>query len=270
MKLSEEILQYYNKGLEKSRLDQDGFLDIEKIRTLDILYRNLPKSPAVILDIGGASGAYAFILADKGYKVHLFDIVKLHINQAKKINETSEKPLVSIEIGDARDIQREDNFADAILLLGPLYHLTEEEDRLKALKEAYRLLKPGGSVFSAGISRFASLFNGFEREFILDKNFVPIVEQDLKNGQHRNPTNKDYYFTTSFFHHPDELRDEHKKAGFHSIELFTVEGPMRMICNIQEYLKPEKIKLFLKYARKIEKEPSLIGSTGHLLAIGKK
>ena len=92
----------------------------------------------------------------------------------------------------------------------------------------------------------------------------------MKNGQHRNPTSKNEYFTTSFFHHPDEFRNEHVQAGFNSVELFTIEGPLRMIGNIEKYLIPDKVKLFLKYARKIEKEPALIGTGGHLLAIGKK
>jgi ubiquinone/menaquinone biosynthesis C-methylase UbiE len=224
MGFDKSFLNYYNRGLEKNRLVQEGFIDIEKIRTLDILSRYLPDPPATILDIGGAAGVYAFILAEKNYQVHLIDPVKLHIDQATEINKTKEKPLVSIEIGDARIIPYEDNSAHCILLFGPLYHLTEQKDRIQALKEAYRLLKPGGLIFSAGISRFASLFNGFERNFILDNDFVKIVEQDLQNGQHRNPTNQDHYFTTSFFHHPDELRNEHEQAGFQSVELFTIEG----------------------------------------------
>jgi ubiquinone/menaquinone biosynthesis C-methylase UbiE len=270
MGFDKSVLNYYNKGLEKDRLVQDDFIDIEKIRTLDILSRHLPDPPAIIFDIGGAAGVYAFILAEKGYQVHLIDPVKLHIDQATEDNKTKEKTLVSIEIGDARNIQKEDKSADCILLFGPLYHLTEQKDRLQALKEAYRLLKPRGLVFSAGISRFASLFNGFERDFIFDDSFVKIVEQDLLNGQHRNPSGKNEYFTTSYFHHPDELRNEHVQAGFHSVELFTVEGPLRMIGNIQQYLQQDRIDLFLKYARRIEQEPTLMGSTSHLLAIGKK
>src|SRR5204862_445674 len=100
------------------------------------------------------------------------------------------------------------------LLLGPLYHLTEPSDRLAALREAHRVLRGGGIIFAAAISRFASALDGLVRGFLHDEQFVRIVERDLKDGQHRNPTEHPAYFTTAFFHHPDELRAEVEEAGF--------------------------------------------------------
>ncbi|MHA2123077.1 MAG: class I SAM-dependent methyltransferase, partial [Promethearchaeota archaeon] len=138
-------------------------------------------------------------------------------------------------------------------------------------KEAYRVLKPGGIIFSVGISRYASLIDGFDKGFILDEKFIPIVKQDLIDGQHRNPTNITHYFTTAFFHHPNELSQEHVDAGFLSVEQFAIEGPLDLLGNIGEYLNDaEKTKLLLTFIREIEKEPSLMGASAHIMVIARK
>ena len=261
---------YYNKGLEDKRLDLDSNR-LEKIRTLDILERYLPKPPAVILDIGGATGVYSFKLSDLGFEVHLVDVVPLHITQAKEKNRLVKFKLKSIILGDSRQLKFPDHFADGILLFGPLYHLVDKEDRESTLKEAYRVLKPGGIIFSAGISRYASLIDGFQTGNILDEKFIPIVKQDLINGQHRNPTNITHYFTTSYFHHPDELYQEHIDAGFQSVELLSIESLLDLLGNIGEYLNDsEKLKLLLTFTREIEKETSLIGASPHIMVIARK
>jgi ubiquinone/menaquinone biosynthesis C-methylase UbiE len=266
----EEFMKYYNKGLEDKRLDLEDN-NLEKIRTLDILERYLPKPPAVILDIGGASGVYSFILSDLGYEVHLIDVVPLHIAQAKEKNSLVKHRLKNIILGDARQLQFPDNFADSILLFGPLYHLVDKKDREKALKEAFRVLKPGRFIFSAGISRFASLIDGFGTGNILDERFIPIVKKDLIDGQHRNPTHVLDYFTTSYFHHPNELYQEHVDAGFQSVELLSIESPLDLLGNIEEYLNnSEKIKLLLSFIREIESDFSLVGASPHIMVIARK
>ena len=266
----EKFTNYYNKGLEDNRLEHESNR-LEKIRTLDLLQRYLPKSPAVILDIGGATGVYSFILSDFGYEVHLLDIIPLHITQAKEKNSLAKNKLKNIILGDARQLEFPDHFADGILLFGPLYHLVKKKDREKALKEAFRLLKPGGIIFSAGISRYASLIDGFQTGNILDEKFILIVKQDLIGGQHRNPTSITHYFTTSFFHHPNELAQEHIDTGFKSVEIFSIEGPLYLLGNIEEYINDsEKSKLLLSFTREIEKESSLIGASPHIMVIARK
>src|SRR6185295_15870885 len=110
--------------------------------------------------------------------------------------------LASAAVGDARRLEAADNTADAVLLLGPLYHLTEREDRVKALSEAFRVLKPGGVLLAAAISRFASFLDGVRHGFLADPIFVDLVRQDLATGQHRNPNHTAGYFSTAFFHQP--------------------------------------------------------------------
>jgi len=184
-----EILRYYEGTQEADRLASPLFR-WERVRTLDLLHRFLPPAPAHILDVGGAAGAYAFHLAGMGYSVDLIDPVPLHIEQAKARAAREQAAPRSFQLGDARAIPCEDAAADAVLMLGPLYHLTDLKERLRAIREAHRVLRLGGILMAAAISRFASMLDGMTRGFILDPQFQPIVEQDLETGQHRNETGR--------------------------------------------------------------------------------
>ena len=267
--LKKEIENYYKCGKERKRLF-NGCAELERIRMLDIFHRYLPKAPATILDIGGGAGVYAFSLAKENYAVTLIDPMPLHIQQAMSIAKKLHSS-VKIVQGDARQVNEKDNSVDVVLLLGPLYHLTAKEDRLQALKEAYRVLKPEGLIFAAGISCFASLITSIPKGLILNKDFSEIIKEDLNTGQHRNPKNKFHYFTTAFFHHPQQLKSEVIESGFCSVTLLGIEGPM---LNIPEHRKiwhnPAVRKRILSFLRTIETDESIIGASCHILAIGQK
>jgi ubiquinone/menaquinone biosynthesis C-methylase UbiE len=127
---------------------------------------------------------------------------EIHLGQAKARSAASGTTLGSITKGDARCLSAQSNSADAVLLLG------ERSDRLMALREARRILKPKGVLIAAAISRFASLIDGLARGFFRDSDFRKIVARDLATGQHRNPTNQTAHFTTAYFHRPEELAAE--------------------------------------------------------------
>lgn len=135
------------------------------------------------------------------------------------------RALASCAIGDARALAFTDGFADAVLLLGPLYHLTSRADRRRALDEARRVLRAGGRLFGAAISRFASLLDGIQRDLIADPAFVEIVKRDLRDDRHTT-TGDPRYFTDGQFHLPDELRAEVAEAGFTVDALIAIEGPV--------------------------------------------
>jgi SAM-dependent methyltransferase len=148
--LSPEILAYYRRGGEHDRLSA-GAGRLEFLRTWDILTRALPAPPATVLDVGGATGAYAAPLARAGYAVTVVDPVPEHVAAAGAL------PGVAAVEGDARELPVADGGADAVLLLGPLYHLAARDDRVAAWREAARAARPGALVAGAVISRFASL-----------------------------------------------------------------------------------------------------------------
>ncbi len=266
---SEMIISHYASGYEAERLST-GSSRLERERTEELLLRFLPPSPARILDVGGGTGVYACWLAKRGYEVHLTDITPLHVELAMAASSRQpEAPLASAVVGDARSLLWNEKSVDVILLLGPLYHLTEEEDRLHALREAYRVLKPGGVLIAVGISRFASTLDGLRSGFLEDPQFAQIVDRDLESGQHRNPTGRPEYFTDTFFHHPDELRREVATAGFAVTGLFGVEGPGWLAANFDEWWdKPDLRDRLLKIARKVESEPSLLAISAHLVVAG--
>ena len=269
--LPPEMFDHYRQVEESKRLFGDGG-ELERYRTQDILSRYLPPPPAIVFDIGGAAGVHALWLARRGYAVHLFDAVPHHIEQALAASkDQAQQPLVSCSVGDARSIDRPDASADAVLLLGPLYHLTDRTDRLRALREAHRLLRPGGRLFAATVSRFASLIDGLSRDLVSDPVFVRILRQDLQDGQHRNPTNRPDYFTTTFLHHPDELQQEMAEAGFQVEKLVGIEGPAWFMGSLQSHWQvPQKRQLLLELLRTVEEDRSILGASAHPMGIGRK
>jgi SAM-dependent methyltransferase len=160
--------------------------------------------------------------------------------------------------------------ADIVLLLGPLYHLTAATDRLLALSEARRVLKPGGRLFAAAISRWASALDGLSRDLFRDPRFAAIVAQDLKEGQHRNPTERLDYFTTAYFHRPDEFRAEVVNAGLRVERLYGIEGPGWLLSDVAERLAdPDRRIDLLQVARLLESEPAMLGVSAHLLVVAR-
>lgn len=264
--LERQILRYYESGQEAERLESP-FSRWEKIRTLDLLDRFLPRAPALVLDVGGGAGAYTFPLAERGYVVDLVDPVPLHVEQAQQRAAMDQRAPRSFQVGDARAIPGEDGTADAVLFFGPLYHLTESNERLKAICEAHRVLRAGGVLLAVAISRFASALDGIARGLIRDPEFVRIVEQDLKTGQHRNETGNLDYFTTAFFHHPDELKMELTEGGFPNPSLCAIEGPL---WTVPESGTTEQQERLMATMRELENEVTLIGASAHVMGIATK
>ena len=264
------ITEYYHRAPEEERLQQGPFV-LEELRTREMIERFARRPPATVLDVGGAAGAYALWLADAGYTVHLVDAAPRLVVEAERRSTAHKRQLASCRVGDARALDFADRIADIVLLLGPLYHLTDAGDRSRALGEARRVLKPGGRLFAAGISRFASALDGLSRDLLQDPQFAAIVERDLLEGQHRNPTGRLDYFTTAYFHHPDELRAEVSDAGLTFEGLYGLEGPGWLFPDIEARVAdPVRRADLLHVARLLEAEPSLIGSSAHLLVVARK
>jgi ubiquinone/menaquinone biosynthesis C-methylase UbiE len=266
----DEILAHYNEGKESERLTA-GIGLLERERMFEILGRSLPEPPGTIFDVGGGTGAYAFPLAERGYRVHLFDLTPLHIEQVRKRMASAAWPLAEARPGDARKLDCAGATADGYLLLGPLYHLTDRSDRISAIREACRILKPGGTLVVAAITRFASLLDGLAQDFIDDPQFLDLLMDDLSTGQHRNPTGNPNYFTTAYFHRPEELEDELAEGGFPGAQVIAVQGPGWLRKNFDRYWEspPERDKL-LALIRAVESERSLMAVSPHVVGVGRK
>ena len=265
-----EILDHYAQVDEDSRLQQ-GWFQLELARTQELIQRTVKQPPAQILDVGGGSGIYSAWLASLGYEVRLLDPVAKHLGQALSRSARQRKPIAGIRQGDARHLEENDSSADAVLLLGPLYHLTERGDRVTSLREAFRVLRPGGVVLAAAISRFASLFDSLRNGFFAEPLFASILERDLAEGQHRNPTGNPQYFTTAFFHRPQELAAEMTEAGFRVEELVAIEGPGWLAGDFDDLWTDQgQRRRLLESIRKVEHEPAILGASPHFIAVGRK
>ncbi|HEY45117.1 MAG TPA: methyltransferase domain-containing protein [Anaerolineae bacterium] len=269
--LPAEITHYYERGLEIQRF-KGALGELELLRTKEIVSRYLPDPPVTILDVGGGPGIYASWLALEGHEVHLIDPIPLHRDQAHQASlDQPDHPISSIRIGDARNLEQPDASVDFVLMFGPLYHLTDRNDRILALREAYRVLRNHGHVLVVGISRFASALDGLVRDLLDDPQFMRIVHRDLLDGQHRNPTDKPSYFTTAFLHHPKELAAEVEEAGFHLEKIFALEGPAALLLDLDErWSDRDRREQLLSTLRLLEDEPSILGITGHMMAVARK
>ena len=186
--------------------------------------------------------------------MHLIDPVPRHVEEASRDTEDGPAPETAC-LGDARSIGHEDGSFDAALLLGPLYHLTERPDRMTALAEARRVIGGGGVVAARGSPdspRRSTASTGDSRRPGLRR----PDDRDLADGQHRNTTGNPLYFTTAFFHHPDELRDELAEAGFFDVEVYAVEGVSWAAPDLADRLAdPARREIVLEIVRRTETDP---------------
>jgi ubiquinone/menaquinone biosynthesis C-methylase UbiE len=261
-----EIIEFYTTGYdEASRLSTKAHGLLEKIRTQELLRRHLPEPPAGVLDVGGGPGAHARWLAADGYRVHLVDPVERHLEEAAATGSCS------VERGDARHLTASDASYDVVLLLGPLYHLVDPAERLQALREARRSVRPGGLVAVAAISRNAALL---EKAALgrLDGPTRPRVDSILATGHH-DPT---FGFTTAYFHTVEGLRAEMSDAGLADVSISGVEGPVwpslvALEAHTGDTLADSAhLASALTAARMVDSDPELVPASAHFLAFGRR
>ena len=267
--IDSDIRGFYEQGREQERLTR-GIGTLELARTQELLERFLPPPPADILDVGGGPGVYSGWLAQAGYRVHLVDPVLLHVEQAAAAAAAQPDHPFTAALGDGRQLAEPDASVDALLLFGPLYHLTERADRLASLAEARRVLRPGGVALIAAISRFGSLLDAVRQGYFADPEAAQVIEETLRSGQNRNPGLARFpgWFTTAFFHRPDELATEVVESGLILEALIGVEGPGGFVGD--GWKDPQQRPHLLHAARLVEQEESLLGLSPHLLAVAEK
>lgn len=263
---NEKILDFYsNKYNEDGRMMRKP---LEFIRCKEIISRYLKYEIMQIADIGGATGVFSYWLANQNHKVHLLDFTQSHIDLAKENGKNQSIELESYTCADARQLPYIDEQFDLVLEMGPLYHLQKEQDRIKCLEEAKRVLKKGGVLLCEVISRYANLFECFQWNLTSDERFIKLLDENLSTGNHS--PGETGYFTTAYFHTPDKITDELLKSGFNDIKVISVEG-FAQILNVNEILNDEqKKKLLLDYISKTESIHDLFGVSGHFIAVATK
>jgi SAM-dependent methyltransferase len=246
---------YADHFAEDERLHATAHGRLEFERTQELLRRHLPAPPARVLDVGGATGAHARWLAEDGYEVHVVDLVPEHVAVAASL------PGVTAVVGDARNLAEPDGRVDATLLLGPLYHLVDRADRVRALQEAARVTAPGGVVAAAAISRHAPLLDLAARNKIDDET-VPLLREITASGRHDPRLG----FTTAYFHRVDELADEMREVGLHEVRVHGIEGPLApVVVALESEAVAARLPAALRAARLLDDDPELVAASPHLL-----
>lgn len=275
------VLAGYNAGIERNRL-REGIGLIEFERTKEILLEKLPPPPAVIYDIGGAYGEYAWWLALQGYEVHLFDLSETNIAMSAELAvEYPGTRLASATVCDARAIPRPEASADAVLLMGPLYSITEYGERILAIRESRRLLKPGGLLFSAALTPYSVLVSRLavyhendtpKRRELDDPAVMAIIERALEDGCYINPEKKIANgIGSSHLHTAKALRGELLAGGFGMTTVHGVMGGAWLAPNIHELMLNESTRrTLMKTVRLLDTHEEIIGLSGHLLAVSRK
>ena len=260
-----ELHAYYERGEERDRLVAGTGL-LEFARTTEIIQRRLPPAPALVADVGGGPGRYALWLTGLGYRVEHRDLVPLHVRQLSADAEGITG--LRTAVGDARDLDLDDASVNAVLLLGPLYHLRRRAGRVRALAEARRVVRPGGPVFAAAISRWAPRIDGELRERLYEvyPHLLGLVPEVERTGV--LPALHPGSFS-GFCHRPRQLRGELADAGLTVADLVSVEGPASLLADLAERMAdPVARGVVMDAARAVERVPELLGVGPHLLATG--
>ncbi|MCG8421638.1 MAG: class I SAM-dependent methyltransferase [Proteobacteria bacterium] len=265
-----EVIAHYQNASEEERL-QTSFGKLELVRSQAIITRYLQPQHRRILDIGGGAGTYSLWLASDGREVTLLDPVERHVKLAERSARERGLELISIDCADARNLPYRDSSFDAALMMGPLYHLTDREERIAALRESHRVLAPGGLLFGVGIGRYASLLiEGLGMGFIDDDEYVDIIMHSIETGIHRNDNNRDRFFTTAVFLLPETVEGEFAEAGFAVEDTLPVEGPGWLAENFDARWADEKRRnTLMRLVEAIEDRRSLLPLSPHFMVVGR-
>ncbi len=220
--INRNIELFYNKASEETRLNKGmGVFEFERVKCL--IEQFITEPALKIIDVGGGTGKYSEWLARKGHEVHLVEPVEKHLklaqNRARKI-----KNKYSVHQGESRNLKFQNNYADLIILHGPLYHLQNKEDRVLTIKEAKRVVKNKGIILGFAINYTASTLVGLLNGLIHNKFFFEMCKEELTTGIHNPPENFPWLLAEAYYHNPAELKEEFLDQELEYLNTYAVEG----------------------------------------------
>jgi ubiquinone/menaquinone biosynthesis C-methylase UbiE len=235
--------------------------------TIRALAEFLPEPPAKILDIGGGPGRYAIALSQQEHDVTLVDLSQESLVRAAKHAEAANVRLTAIEAGNALDLSAHPSSAyDAVLLMGPLYHLINLEERRAAVQEARRLLKPNGRIFAAFLTRYSALRVCAERfpQWLFENQ--DYADRIMATGMHQG----EWGFTTAYYAHIHEIEPFMEANGFSTLQMVGCEGIVAHDEERINALEGDAREWWADLNYRLGKDALLHGAATHLLYIGHK
>lgn len=254
-----ELEEYYNKFNEEKRLNSRHG-QVEFITSMEYIHKHIdpliPKADFKILDIGAGTGRYSVALAEEGYDVTAVELVKYNLGILKSKNST-----VKAMQGNALHLKKlADDTFDMTLLFGPMYHLFGFDDKVRALREARRVTKPGGIILVAYcMNEYSVLTYAFKEKHILE-----CVEQGRFTEDFHTISQKENLY--------DYVRIEDINSLNHFCELtrlqiLSPDGPANYMRPFLNQLSEEEFQWFIQYHLKTCERPDLIGAGAHTLDI---
>jgi S-adenosylmethionine-dependent methyltransferase len=259
---------YYDKRADDEWQRQDRHR-MEFAVSKRLLSNHLPRRGRV-LDCGGGPGRYALWLASQGYEVTLFDLSRVCLDRARTEAELQSLDL-QYELGTATDLSRfEDASFDAVLLMGPLYHLRQIEERRLALMESARVLRPSGVVAAAFITRVAPLrYVAKEQPDTVLELYDAMLNVIRQGFDESFPPPDDDHFN-AYFAHPDEIDPLLREAGLSVLGLFAAEGFVGALDETMNALEGSEWDAWVDLNYRLASEPTLFSAADHILAIARK
>ncbi|WP_425236464.1 class I SAM-dependent methyltransferase [Ulvibacterium sp.] len=266
--INRDIELFYNRASEETRLEKGmGILEFERVKTLIEKYILSPSSK--IVDVGGGTGKYAEWLAKKGHSVHVVEPVEKHCLLAQDRADQLKKPFV-VHRGEARNLNFSNNFADVIILHGPLYHLQKKEDRISALREAKRVVRKNGIVLGFAINYTASTLAGLFNGLIHKPAFFDMCRSELTTSVHNPPDAFPWLLAEAFYHRPEGLKAEFQEQELECIHMHAVEGMVWLDKNYFASLNHEKKRKNLMRLLEItENDFGLLPFSPHMMIAAK-
>jgi SAM-dependent methyltransferase len=252
---SAAVRAFYEGRDETTRLDT-GEGRVELLRTQQILRGELAPG-SEILDVGGADGVHAEWLESDGHRVEVVDLVPRHAELARARGLAAQE-------GDARDLPHRDASFDAVLVLGPLYHLPDPTQRARALAEAHRVLRPGGLLAVSAMNSL-SITLTYLREGQVDDGARAIATGILAASIAEGTAD-----TPIFAFHTDRaLRRELHAAGFGDISVRGLEGPAWPLLDPDGAPDDPFIEQVVHVAALADRDDSLAAVSTHLFALAR-
>ena len=252
----ENLITYYNKFNEDKRLNTKHG-NIEFITAINYINKYIKKGDK-ILDIGAGTGKYSIYFYNEGYDVTAVELVKHNLRVLEK-----KEPNIKAYQGNALDIKLPDNSFDIVLLFGPMYHLISFEDKLKAIKEAKRILKPNGLLFiSYCTNEYAVITHGFIENSINESIKNKLLDKDFKI----TPKEDDLYS----FVRLEDINKLNELSNLKRVKIINQDGPTEYIKKIINKMDDETYKNYINYHLNTCERPELLGAGRHILDIVSK
>ncbi len=267
--VSPDIEAFYDKASEEQRLESGmGIFEFERIKSL--IQKYTPDTPAKVVDVGGGTGKYSEWLAQQGHDVFMIEPVHKHIRIAEK-RSNKLKNKFKVILGEAKSLEISSDFADIVILHGPLYHLQKSEDRHLAIQEAKRVTKPGGIILGFAINYTASTFVGLLQGLLHKKSFFTMCKEELTTGIHNPPQDFPWLLPEGYYHKPEELKQEFIDQDLNYINTYAIEGIGWLDQNYFTNMFDPKKKVMLDELTTItENDPNLLAMSPHMMIAVKK